>query len=320
MKLGMFTVPFSSKPLGETLDYLCKLGVQAVELGCGGYPGNAHCNLDELLAAPDKAKAMKSLVADKGMVISALSMHANHVHPNQAEAAAAHETYGKALKVAEMLGVDTLVTFSGCPGDAPGAKYPNWVTCPWPEDFLAILDYQWNECLIPYWRNAAKMADDHGIKVALEMHPGFCVYNPETTLKLRAAAGNAIGANLDPSHLIWQGIDIVAAIRALGDAIHYVHAKDTKVDALNAAVNGVLDTKHYSDELHRSWLFRAVGYGQDALYWKDIVSNLRMVGYDKVMSIEHEDSLMTFEEGLKKAVFVLQQAIMFEDKGEVTWA
>ena len=153
------------------------------------------------------------------------------------------------------------------------------------------------------------------------MHPGFCVYNPETLLKLRQAVGDTIGANFDPSHLIWQGIDPVAAIRALGDSIYHVHAKDTKVDPYNTAKFGVLDTKHYSDEIHRSWVFRTVGYGNGLSYWRDLISNLRLVGYDRVLSIEHEDSLMSVDEGLEKAVAFLKESMIREPKpGTMSWA
>ena len=151
-------------------------------------------------------------------------------------------------------------------------------------------------------------------KFAIEMHPGFCVYNPETLMKLRNAVGDVIGANFDPSHLIWQGIEPVAAIRYLGKAIYHVHAKDTKVDKYNTAINGVLDTKHYSDEINRSWVFRSVGYGNDMQYWRDLISNLRLVGYDDVLSIEHEDSIMTNKEGLEKAVAFLKDANIVEPK------
>ena len=123
------------------------------------------------------------------------------------------------------------------------------------DDFLKILEYQWNDVLIPYWEKASAFAKEHGVDmICLEMHPGFAVYNPETLLKLRSAVGDVIGANFDPSHLFWQGIDPVAAIRELRGAIYHFHAKDTKIDAMNTAVNGVLDTKHYSDELNRSWV------------------------------------------------------------------
>ncbi len=321
MKLGVFAVLLSDRSLEDALKYLSECGVQAVELGAGGYPGKAHVNPEELLENPSKITQLKDLVAKYGMEISALSCHGNPVHPQKEIAESFHKDFVNTVLLAEKLGINRVVTFSGCPGDSPGAKYPNWVTCPWPDDFLKILDYQWNEVLIPYWEKTVKFASDHGVtKIALEMHPGFCVYNPETLLKLRAAVGDTIGANLDPSHLFWQGIDPVAAIRKLGPAIHFFHAKDTKIDEMNTAVNGVLDTKHYGDEINRSWIFRTVGYGHAYQQWKDIVSNLRMVGYDDVLSIEHEDSLMSASEGLKKAIAFLKEVLIFESKGEMWWA
>jgi sugar phosphate isomerase/epimerase len=230
------------------------------------------------------------------------------------------ETIRKTILLAEKLGIHQINTFSGCPGDHEGAKYPNWVTCPWPNDFRQILDWQWNEVLIPYWKDLVAFSKAHGVdKIALELHPGFCVYNTESLLRLREAVGPEIGANFDPSHLIWQGMDPVASIRALGDAIFHFHAKDTKMDKYNTAVNGVLDTKPYGDEIHRSWVFRTIGYGNDALYWKDIISNLRMVGYDYAISIEHEDSLMSKNEGLTKAVEFLKNVLITEDTGAMWW-
>jgi sugar phosphate isomerase/epimerase len=321
MKLGVCAVLFGNKTLEETLKHLKELGVQAAEIGCGGYPGNAHCKPEELLADDAKLAEFKGLFEKYGIEIGSLSVHGNPVHPQKDIAAKFHKDFENTVLLAEKLGLDTVVTFSGCPGDSPESKYPNWVTCPWPEDFLAVLDYQWNEVLIPYWKETVKFANAHGVKkIALEMHPGFCVYNPETLMRLRNAVGETIGANFDPSHLFWQGIDPVAAIRYLGPAIQRFHAKDTRIDAANTAVNGVLDTKHYGDEIHRSWVFRSVGYGNDYQTWKDIVSNLRMVGYDYVLSIEHEDSLMTPNEGLRKAISFLKEVMVFEDKGEMWWA
>jgi sugar phosphate isomerase/epimerase len=219
------------------------------------------------------------------------------------------------------LGVEVVTTFSGCPGGAPGDRQPNWVTCPWPPEYLDILAYQWNEVVIPYWVEATEFAARHGVKkIALELHPGFVAYNPETLLKLRAAAGPAIGANLDPSHLFWQGIDPCAAVRALQGAIWHVHAKDTAIHEWNSRVNGVLDTKHYREELQRAWIFRTVGYGHPRQFWCDFVSALRLTGYDGALSIEHEDSLMTAREGLEKAVRFLRDVILEQPKGAVTWA
>jgi len=320
MKLGVFTCLLSNLPLAQALDYFKSLGIEMIELGCGAYPGNAHANPKELLANPAKLAAFKKTIADSGLEISALSCHANPIHPDAATAAAFDADMRDTVLLAEALGVRNINTFSGCAGDHDGAKYPNWVTCPWPNEFGEILDWQWNEKLIPYWKDFVAFAKSHGVdKIGLELHPGFMVYNTETLLRLRAAVGPEIGANFDPSHLVWQGMDPVACIRAMGDAIFHVHAKDAKIDKYNTAVNGVLDNKPYGDEINRSWIFRSVGYGNDANYWKDIVSNLRMVGYDYAMSIEHEDSLMSQNEGLSKAVAMLKDVMITEPTGEMWW-
>ena len=321
MKLCVLENLYAGLPFEESLDKLASLGVEALEIGAGGYPGKAHCNPEALLADKAALAKFKKTVADHGMPIAALAAHGNPVHPN-AEIAKQFDTdYRNAILLAEELGVDTLVTFSGCPGDHPGAKYPNWVTCPWPEDFLAILDYQWNDVILPYWREAGDFAKAHGVRIAFEMHPGFCVYNTETMLRIRREIGPVLGANLDPSHLVWQGVDIVAAIRELGDAIHHFHAKDTKIDAINTGMHGVLDCKHYGDELNRSWVFRTVGYGHGESFWRDIASALRLVGYDRVMSIEHEDSLLSIDEGLEKAIAFLKPILLSTPKpGTMAWA
>ena len=320
MKLGVFTTLLSNLPFEQACKYFHELGIQMVEIGCGGYPGNAHADPDTLLSDDAAFAAFQATLQKYDLQISALSCDSNPVHPDKATAKMYDETIRKTILLAEKLGIDQINTFSGCPGDHEGAKYPNWVTCPWPNDFTDILNWQWNEVLIPYWKDLVTFAKAHGvIKIALELHPGFCVYNTESLLRLREAVGPEIGANFDPSHLIWQGMDPVASIRALGDAIFHFHAKDTKVDTYNTAVNGVLDTKPYSDEIHRSWVFRTIGYGNDASYWKAIISNLRMVGYDYAISIEHEDSLMSKDEGLRKAVDFLKDVLITEETGAMWW-
>ena len=322
MKLSVLSNLYGDRPLADVLSHFRDLGVEMVEIGCGGYPGKAHCDPDILLNDEGKLEEFRGLFAEYGIGICALSCHGNAVHPNKEIAAAFDRDFRNCVLLAEKLGVDTIVTFSGCPGDSPEAKYPNWVTCPWPDDFLKILEYQWNEVLIPYWKEAAAFAEAHNVRrIAFEMHPGFCVYNPETCLKLRKAVSPILGANLDPSHLLWQGIKPGNAIRYLGDAIYHVHAKDTKIDDINTAANGVLDTKHYSDEIHRAWVFRTVGYGHGEEFWRDFVDNLRLVGYDRVLSIEHEDSLMSIDEGLEKAVHFLKPILMRDPKpGTMGWA
>jgi sugar phosphate isomerase/epimerase len=212
-----------------------------------------------------------------------------------------------------------VVDFSGCPGDAPNAKSPNWVTCPWPPEYLDVLEWQWNDVVTPYWVERAAFAAEHGVKIAIEMHPGFVVYSPETMLKLRAIAGPSIGCNYDPSHMFWQGIDPIGAIRILGDAIFHVHAKDTQLYPSNLVKTGVLDTKPYTRERDRGWIFRTCGYGHGAEWWKEFASTLRMFGYDNVLSIEHEDSLLSPEEGLTKAAQFLNEIILKEQPVAAWW-
>ena len=321
MKLGVFTVALYDRSVEEAFKYLSKLGVQCVELGTGGSPGNTHVNPDVLLADASKISELNTLLEKYGISISALSCHGNPVHPNEEIAKKDHGDFEKTCKLAQKLGVDTVVTFSGCPGDQPGAKYSNWVTCSWPTDFQHILKYQWEEVLIPYWKDAVKLAEGYGVtKIALELHPGFCVYNTGTLLRLREAVGPAIGTNFDPSHLFWQGIRPAEAIKALKGAIFHFHAKDTQIDKFNTAVNGVLDTGTYGDMLGRSWLFRTVGYGHGESEWRDIVSALRAIGYDGAISIEHEDALMSIEEGLEKAIDFLKPILMYEPPPKMWWS
>jgi sugar phosphate isomerase/epimerase len=321
MKVGVFTVILRSIKFEQALDYLSSLGVQSVEIPVGAFAGTDHCDVDALLASSRKVDEFLNQISARRLKISCLSCHGNPLHPNRRIAAAHDQAFRKAVRLAHRLGVSVVATFSGCPGGAPGDKSPNWVTCPWPPDYLQILEYQWKKVVLPYWQRTTDFAAKNGIrKIALEMHPGFVVYNPETLLKLRKAAGPLIGANFDPSHLFWQGIDPCAAVRELKGAIWHVHAKDLAIHPWNSTRNGVLDTKHYSDEVNRSWIFRTVGYGNPRRFWCDFVSALRMAGYDGTLSIEHEDSLMTTREGLEKGIRFLQSILLLEPKGEVTWA
>lgn len=323
MKLGVFTVLFAELPLDAMLERAAELGLEAVEFGTGNYPGSAHCNPDALLEDAGRRRALLDAVASRGLEISALSCHGNPLHPDEETARAAHETWRKTARLAVELGVEVVNLFSGCPGDRAGAGAPNWVTCAWPPEYVETLEWQWNECAIPYWTEEAHFARELGLhKIAFEPHPGFLVYNPETVLRLRDAAGPELGANLDPSHFLWQGIDPVAAVRTLAgaDALFHVHAKDVYLDRANIAINGVLDTKHYSRFGERSWSFRSVGYGQDEKFWRDFVSALRTSGYDGVLSIEHEDGLASVAEGLGKAVELLQRALLKEPATAMWWA
>ena len=318
MRVGVFTPLLSQLPLAEVLEKLAGLHIDTVELGTGNYVGDAHCKLSMLENAPALADFKKAL-SDRGFNISALSCHGNPLHPDKAQAQQFREVSRKTILLAEKLGVRVMVDFSGCPGDSPNATAPNWVTCPWPPDYRKVLDWQWNDVVAPYWIEHAKFAADHGVKIAVEMHPGFVVYNPETMLRLRSIAGSNVGCNFDPSHLFWQQIDPIAAVRVLEGAIFHVHAKDTQLYSPNLVRAGVLDTKPYTEERNRSWIFRTCGYGHGSEWWGELLSTLRMFGYDSVVSIEHEDSLLSPGEGLNKAANFLNGIIIREPPATAWW-
>jgi sugar phosphate isomerase/epimerase len=318
LRVGVFTPLLSQLPLEDVLKKLKTLQIDTVELGTGNYPGDPHCKLSMLENNTELIEFKKKL-DDHGFRISALSCHGNPLHPNVEHAKHDQEVSRKTILLAEKLGVPVVIDFSGCPGDSPNSKWPNWVTCPWPPDYLEILKWQWDEVVSPYWSKHGKFAADHGVKIAVEMHPGFVAYSPETMLKLRAIGGTSVGCNYDPSHMFWQGIDPIAAIRVLGDAIFHVHAKDTQIYERNLPMTGVLDTKSYTDERNRAWIFRTCGYGHGEDWWREFVSTLRMFGYDYVLSIEHEDSLMAPEEGLTKAASFLNGIVVRQAPAAAWW-
>ncbi|NTU18998.1 sugar phosphate isomerase/epimerase [Brevibacillus sp. HB1.2] len=321
MKLGVFTVLFSEKSFEEMLDHVKAAGLEAVEIGTGCYPGNAHCNLDELLESPEKRRAYKKAVEDRGLIISALSCHGNPLTPDKSFAQQSHDTFVKTVQLAEMLEVPVVNCFSGTAGDHEGAKYPSWPVAPWPNEYRDVLHWQWNEKLVPYWREWTAYATEHHVKVALELHGGFLVHTPGTLLKLREQVGEGIGANFDPSHMWWQGIDPVAAIKILGKekAIYHFHAKDTYIDQEKVNMYGLTDMNSYANLHERAWYFRTVGNGHSQQTWADMMSALRMNGYDYVVSIEHEDAIMSIEEGFSRAVQNLQQVILREPVQNLWW-
>jgi sugar phosphate isomerase/epimerase len=307
MRIGLFLALYSDRPFEEALDAAVAAGCETVEIMSGSW--SPHCHPGELLADVDARGRFSAHVAERGLTISALSCHANPLHPDRGVASAATRAYRDTVRLAAELGVETVITFSGCPGESEQSLRPSWVTCSWPDDFPETLDWQWETCVLPYWADAAAFARSHDVRVAIEPHPGFVVYNTSSMMRLREAAGDAVGANFDPSHLFWQGMDPLACVRALGDAIFHVHAKDTAFNDEVLAVNGVLEPVPGNRPAERSWIFRSVGEGHPVAFWRDLVAALRATGYEGALSIEHEDPLLSRDEGLAAAVETLRAAL-----------
>lgn len=308
--IGVFDPVYSDLPLDEMLDKISALGLEAIEIGTGGYPGSPHCPVADLLADSSKLNAWKKKFEDRNIRVATLSCHGNPVHPDDSIAKADAETFRQTVLLAERLGVKVIVGFSGCPGGSPTDKVPAWITYRWPPEHAKALDWQWKEKVIPYWEQAAKFARQHGVhKLALEMHPNFVVYNPKTLLKLRDAVGEEIGANCDLSHLFWQGCDPVEVIHFLGGqgAIFHAHMKDTVLYKEMVARYGVLNFAFEKDELATaSDNFRAVGYGHGAELWKEIIQAYMDIGYEGILSIENEDPTLSGPVGVERAAYVLK--------------
>lgn len=308
--IGVFDPVYDKLLIDQMLDKVTALGLEAMEIGTGGYPGSNHCPVDELLADASKAKAWQKKFEDRGIRVATLSCHGNPVHPDAQHAARDAETFRKTVLLAERLGVKVIVGFSGCPGGSPGDAQPNWITYRWPPEYAQMQDWQWKEKVIPYWKEAAKFAREHGIhRIALEMHPNFVVYNPRTLLKLRDAVGEEIGANCDLSHLFWQGCDPVEVIHFLGKqgAIFHAHMKDTVLYPENVSTYGVLNFAFETADLPlASETFRAVGYGHSASLWKSVLQAYMDIGYEGILSIENEDPILPGEVGVERAAYVLK--------------
>jgi sugar phosphate isomerase/epimerase len=308
--IGVFDPVYDHLSLDAMLDKVSALAFEAMEIGTGGYPNNWHCPLDELIADRSKAKAWVKKFEDRGIRVATLSCHGNPVHPDVKHAQKDIDTFRKTVLLAEMLEVKVIVGFSGCPGGTPQDTQPNWITYRWPPEYAQMQDWQWKEKLVPYWKDAAKYAREHGVKrLALEMHPNFAVYNPRTLMKLREAVGEEIGANNDLSHLFWQGCDPVEVIHFLGKqgAIFHAHMKDTVFFPENVNKYGVLNFAFETNELDSaSETFRAVGYGHGASLWKSIMKAYMDIGFEGIMSIENEDPILAGEVGVERAAYVLK--------------
>ena len=304
--IGVFDPVFGHLSLDALLDKLQELGLEAVEIASAG----PHCPLQDILDDSAKARAWKKKFDDKNIRIGALSCHGNPVHPDAKIAGRDREAFRRTVTAAERVEVPVVVTFSGCPAGSQTDRVPNWATYTWPPDFAQALRYQWDEVLIPYWKEAAALARQHGgRKVELEMHPNFSVYNPKTLVRLREAAGEEVGANCDLSHLFWQGCDPVEVIRFLGNqgALYHAHMKDTVLFKDNLAKYGVLNFVFEAKDLAEgSATFRAVGYGHSAEVWKEIVRAYMDVGFEGILSIENEDPILSGEVGVERAAYVLK--------------
>jgi sugar phosphate isomerase/epimerase len=311
MKLCTVSESFGNLSLNEAAKASAELGLAALEIGMGNWSTAPHANLQSLLENKNKRQEFLSVFDQNGLTLAALNCSGNQLHPvdGERQSKVVYDT----VRVAELLGVHTIVLMSGLPAGGPNDLRPNWVTCAWPPENGEILNWQWNEKLLPFWKKLASSARECGVtKLCIEMHGHQMIYNVPTLLKLRKEIGPVVGANLDPSHLFWMGADPLAAIDALGEAVHHVHAKDTYMNRAALDLTGRLETIGHEHVKDRAWSYITLGYGHPEQWWREFCYRLRLNGYDGWLSIEHEDVVLSRMEGMRRSIDLLKRTLIDE--------
>ncbi|TGQ31040.1 MULTISPECIES: sugar phosphate isomerase/epimerase [unclassified Mesorhizobium] len=305
MKIGMITDSLGNLSFDEMLRTSAELGLETLEFACGNWSSAPHIDLGAMLDSAATRTEFVAKVRDHGLTIAALNCSGNPLHPGP-QGKKHHEVTQDTIRLASLMGIERVVMMSGLPG-GPGDANPNWIITDWPPECADIQRYQWDDCIIPYWRDLVKFSSNLGIhKLCLELHGHQAVYNVQTLFRLRDAVGETVGANYDPSHPLWMGADPIAAVRKLGSAIYYVHAKDTRVEPIPAGIDGVLDARPPNHYAERAWNYITLGYGHGETWWRQFCTALKQVGYDDVLSIEHEDLMLSPMEGMRKSVALLR--------------
>ncbi len=310
MDIGLMTDSVAALSTTETLDLAAELKIDTIEFATGNWSTAPHVDLDALLASEAARTELSAAVNDRGLRLSALNASGNQLHP--VTGAEQDRVVHGTIRLAGMLGVPTVVLMSGLPA-APGDSTPNWITTCWPPETTEVLERQW-ELAIPYWRQLAGFAQDHGVRLALEMHAHQLVYNAPTLLRLREDVGPVVGANMDPSHLMWMGADPIQSVTALDGAIFHVHAKDTRLESERLGVTSRLETLPFDRVGDRSWNYITLGEGHPGgtAFWSEFVAALHASGYAGTLSIEHEDLARTPAEGVRRSVDLLHAALTAE--------
>ena len=311
MKLGinsLFILPFEFE---EGLRLSSELGAKMIELGTAGEPSRKYCDYEKLLADQGERQRWLDTLKKYDLEISALTAHGAMLSPDKAVTADYMDRFQKVCKLAELTGVDRLTLNSGTPEGAEGETTPCWVVDPTSAENRAILRWQWEQRVIPVWTELARIAGDHGCKLAIEPWIGNIIHSPMSLMQLREAIGPIIGCNLDPSHLFVQQIDVIETIRFLDDALFHIHMKDTRIDPRNLRLRGVLDTTTpMANPQDRAWTFGLVGWGHDEQFWRDFITNLRFINYTGALSVEMEVDYMQVEDGLRKSFEYLRPLVM----------
>ena len=311
IRIGVVTESLVDRPLTEVMDWLAREVplVTDLEIGTGGYAPTNHCDVQALLHDARAREGWLREITARGLRIGALNVWGNPLHPDTQVASKHDADLLDTIRLAAALGVDRVVALAGCPAGAPGDQTPHFSGGGWLPYLEDVYRLQWESSVVPYWSDVADFArrEHEELRICLELHPGTVVYNVETFNQL-AKLGDAIAANIDPSHFFWMGMDANAVVAALGERIGHCHGKDTVFSASNIAVNGLLDRRWPRPPEAMPWNFAVVGRGKRADWWAGFVAGLAAHGRIHTIAIEHEDPFVSPEEGIGEAAVLLSAA------------
>lgn len=307
MKVGFCTINYSELALNEVVELVAQKGYEAVEIPA--YTDNGQMDADEMLKNGN-AKKLKKQIRDSGLIISAISNHADSplvMGPHGKDLAAVcagtsgeqirfgTESMLKCARLANELEITAVVAFSGV------GNFGHFNDWPYPDGWKDE-----EESFVKNWVPILDKYAEYGVKVAFEPHPNNIIYDIHTTKRCLALCDNnpAFGINFDPANMCFTGIDLGCYIDEIGGRIINVHAKDCELVGHNMQRGGYWMLQRDWGTLDRSFRFRIPGWG--SVDWKSIITELFITGYNGVLSYEHEDVTMSRADGLDKTIAFLK--------------
>ena len=319
MEIALMAASMLERSWEQMLDTAKRNGISLVEACSGGHIPKVHYDPVQLASDQSKLDDFKRSLEEREMKICSFGCHGNPLHPNEAIAEGANQDMIATCKIAKEMDVHHISLLAGTPGGGPDDKIPNWIINSAFVMWKDAYQWQWDKKIIPYWKQAVKIAEEYDVKLCLEPHTGDAVYNTQTFLRLREEVGSTIGMNLDPSHLWWQGIDPIIFIQTVGEAIYTCHVKDVSLDPRLVARDGLASSAYYDEWDKRSWSYRTIGYGHDEFFWSSFIIALRRIGYDGPLSIECEEPYLTIEDSLEKSVQLLKNVLPKDPMPSGNW-
>lgn len=315
MKLGINTHFIMKLDFDPGLKFCQNIGVTAIEIAAMGPSAKKYCHVEKLLADKGELNRWLDIYAAHEIEIYSFSGHGTPLYPDPKVQQSYSKEFRRVCELMGRTGVTRMALVAGLPEACEGDEFPNWIVntdLPFLRD---ALEWQWEKRLIPFWKEHGKIASDHGVTLCFEMQVLDMIHSPVKLRRLRDEVGPVVACNYDISHMWVQHIDPFEAIHYLGDLIQNVHLKDTLIHAPNCRLRGMFDTTSPDHYAERSWTFTIPGWGHGEQTWRQVITALRFIGYEGILSLEMEGDYIEIIEGLEKAASFMRPILMKNPPG-----